>query len=101
MIGKTKREQVIDQCKAVAHMAQAILDIHNDYVNVFKSGTSDQILDVVGERTAAWMETLGDMLNGIDAVIDEDDWIAPVLSEAQRRFPTAQVVSMLRGLDHE
>ena len=83
-----KRKQVALQCKAVSHMAKAIAEIYSDYEAMFeRDGGMRGLEDQVGKRTAAWMETLGDMLNGIDAAMPEDDWMAPVFEEAQRLWP--------------
>lgn len=79
-----KREQLIKQCDAVRHMAEAIARIHGDYGKMFRSGAADQLIDQVGKRTARLMETLGDVLNGIDAVTEEDDWLKPVFKNTQR-----------------
>lgn len=66
-----KREQVAEQCRAVVHM-----------------GKMDQLLDIVGQRTAHVMNVLGDILNDMDAVDDDaDGWMEPIFAEAQRLWP--------------
>jgi hypothetical protein len=90
------RKQVAAQCKAIAHMATAIAQINADYERMLSDPGSkalDGIEETVGERTAAWMETLGDMLNSIDAVEKEDAWMGPVFREAQRRWPATSTPS--------
>ena len=84
-----KRMQVAKQCRAVAHMATAMAAVHSDYARMFDGGVPamDDIADIVGKRTAFFMEQLGDMINAMDAVVDEDDWVTPVFEEAQRRWP--------------
>ena len=80
-------EQVADQCAAVAHMAKSIAGVYSDYAEAFRTGHLDKCAPQVGKRTAELMERLGDILNGMDAVTEEDDWITPVLEEAQRLWP--------------
>lgn len=84
-----KMKQVADQCRAVRHMAEALAKLHDDYAIMFDSGAAENLVDQVGKRTAGLMETLGDILNGMDAVTEEDDWITPIMHEAQRRWPGA------------
>lgn len=82
-------KQVADQCRVVAHLAKCLSEIHDDYAKIFASGDAGPVTisSIVGERTARLMETLGDILNGMDAVTEEDDWTAPIFEEAQRRWP--------------
>lgn len=80
-------KQVAIQCRAVAEMAQNLADVHRDYATLFAPGSPTTIAELVGARTATFMETLGDMLNGMDAVEENDAWMVPVFAEAQRRWP--------------
>ena len=85
-----ERRQVMAQCKAVAHLATIIAGIHGDYEKMFADeqlSGPDKIVDRVGERTAHLMETLGDILNGMDAATEEDAWLDPIFEEAHRRWP--------------
>lgn len=84
-----KMSQVANQCKVITHLAKAIAEIHIDYEKLFRDHPSnmDQIVDVVGERTANLMEVMGDFLNSIDAVTDDDDWTHPIFIKAQEMFP--------------
>lgn len=84
-----KRQQVIDQCKVVAHLATALAKVHHDYITIMAQPASESILDQVGERTAGFMEDLGNMLNGMDATDEADDWTAPIFAEAQKLWPAA------------
>lgn len=86
-----KRSQVADQCKVVAHLAAVIAKIHSDHEKVFRGPPSgiDEIVDIIGENTARLMEMLGDILNGMDAVTDEDNWTHPIFLKAQEMFPGA------------
>lgn len=85
-----KRSQVADQCRVIAHLAKAIAGIHLDYERLFRDHPNlDQIVDVIGERTANLMDVMGDFLNSIDAVTDEDNWTHPIFLKAQEMFPGA------------
>lgn len=83
------RKQVAEQCRAVAHMARAIAGVHDDYKQMFEAGGLDSIMEIVGQRSAYLLEMLGDTLNGMDAVTEDDDWIGPVIRRAQELWPDA------------
>ena len=91
----TEREdlakQVGDQCMAVAHMAKAIAGVYKDYHSVIgsmESGSKISLpLEMIGQRTAYLMEVLGDVLNNMDAVTEDDEWMAPIFKRAQERWP--------------
>jgi hypothetical protein len=85
-----RRKQISDQCKAIAHMATVLAQVHSDYASIFETsdGGLEGCEDMVGRRTTFFMEQLGDMLNATDTVTDEDEWINPILEEAQRLWPT-------------
>jgi hypothetical protein len=85
-----KREQVAKQCAAVAHMANALAEVHATKAQTIRIGGygSAEAIEWVGRSTAGLMETLGDILNGMDAVDEqEDSWIDPVMEEAHRLWP--------------
>lgn len=83
-----KRDQVAAQCRAVAHMATALAHVHSYKAELFAGGYADSLIELVGNSTASFMETLGDMLNGMDAVdSSEDDWMIPIFEEAHRLWP--------------
>jgi hypothetical protein len=84
------RTQVIVQCNVVVHLASVIARLHADLAEIYSHpNTSPGILEAAGKRTASFMEQIGDMLNAVDAVTEEDEWTEPVFKEAQRRWPTA------------
>jgi hypothetical protein len=82
-----KRTQVAMQCAAVRHLAAVLADINGDYARLTAAGLNDRILDIVGRRTANLMETLGDILNGMDATDEADAWLRPIFEEAHRLWP--------------
>lgn len=82
------REQIAKQCEAVAHMARALAQTHGDLAAIIRAGGPvDVIAERIGASTAKRMETLGDMLNAMDAVTEDDDWLGPVFRAAQERWP--------------
>lgn len=83
-----KRQQVVDQYRAVAHLASTLATVHSEIGEAITAGPSDDLLDIRGNRSAHIMEVLGDILNGMDAVDDgEDKWMAPIFERAQKMFP--------------
>jgi hypothetical protein len=83
-----KRKQVADQCRAVAHLATALAQVSEDWAKMLAApGGADELLDMVGDRSAGHMETLGDILNGMDAIDDDDGWIDPIFEKSHEMFP--------------
>jgi hypothetical protein len=95
------RKQVAAQCGVVAHLAIALAQVHQDYARIFKGGPSpaDSLLDMKGRHTASLMERLGDILNGMDAITDEDEWTVPIFKEAQRLWPSRAALTPDRSED--
>jgi hypothetical protein len=85
------REQIADQCKVVAALADIISKVNSDYERMLRDPECGPrmggILDIVGKRTACLMEYLGDTLDGMDAVTDEDAWMTPIFEKAHELFP--------------
>jgi hypothetical protein len=83
-----KRKQVADQCRAVAHLATALAQVSEDWAKMLAAPSgADELLDMVGDRSAGHMETLGDILNGMDAIDDDDGWIDPIFEKSHEMFP--------------
>lgn len=84
-------QQIADQCRVVAHLAGVLAGVHEDYAKMFANPESAAsiagIADMVGNRTAQLMEELGDVLNGMDAVDEGDEWTEPVFDKAHEMFP--------------
>ena len=81
-------KQIADQCRVVSHLATALAKVHDDYAEMMGVVPSmENIAYIVGDRSAAFMEKLGDMLNAMDACDEEDKWTVPVFHEAQRLWP--------------
>lgn len=92
MTNAEKREQVAKQLDVVAHLATVLAGVSKDYARIFREGPNNitELIDQVGDRTAFQMEALGDMLNNMDAVSDDDKWTAPVFQIAHRLWPQTQ-----------
>lgn len=86
-----KRKQVSAQCSAVAHLATALAQVCNDYAVMFAGDAMKGLEDQVGKRTARQMEVLGDILNGMDAVSEDDDWLTPIFEKAHELWPPEAV----------
>jgi hypothetical protein len=84
-----KQDQVAAQCRVVAALCERLGGVSKDYAMLIGSGALRDLLDMIGERTAAQMELLGDELNGMDAVGEEDEWMTPIFEEARRLWPNA------------
>jgi hypothetical protein len=96
-----KRQQVADQCRAVAHMATAIAQIYSDYSRLFLDGQAmPGHEEQVGERTACLMDDLGDILNGGDAVTEDDAWVNPIMERAREVFPERECPTCAKPIPH-
>lgn len=93
---EAKRAQVIAQCKVVAHLAQAMADLHTDLATAYASPACDPILNMAGNRTAQFMEDMGNWLSNMDAVEEGDEWTAPIYEAAHRMFPQRAVTAQHR-----
>ncbi len=83
------RDLMMAQCKAVAHLAQAVANVHTDKAAFLATAPSaaDRLVGHLGPQTAAIMETLGDILNDMDAVDEEEDaWVTPIFAAARARW---------------
>lgn len=88
MTDEEKSNQVAMQCRAVAHMATALADVYTDYAAMFQSGQMGILVEQVGRRTSDLMETLGNVLNGMDANDEErDGWLNQVFEQANVIWP--------------
>ena len=87
------QDQVTEQCRAVAHMATAIAGVYADLATIHASGAGTSLVEMHGKRTTELMETLGDILNGMDAVTADDDWVSPVMLAARKRWPLQDATS--------
>jgi hypothetical protein len=88
----TTLRQVSDQCRVVAYLATELANVNHDYAVLFAAADPRMagIADQVGKRTAELMEYLGDVLNGMDAVSEDSDWLEPIFKQAHLMFPEAK-----------
>lgn len=84
-----KRKQVADQCRAVAHMAAVLQQLYTEKARIYSDDNPvmDGAVDWDGERSHRLMNQLGDALNGMDAVCEEDEWTFPIFEAARNVFP--------------
>ena len=75
-------QQVAAQCRVVAHLARAIATVYADKAVLFEAEGALSILAMNDATSYDLMQTLGDLLNGMDAVTDEDEWVAPIFAAA-------------------
>lgn len=97
---KDVAKQVADQCRVIAHAARVIADIHADKAEIV-GRASPSMVEFMGRETAQLMELLGDILNGMDAVLDEDAWVNPIFAEAQRRWPAGSAEGVAPQVEGE
>ncbi len=83
------REQVVAQCRVVAHLAKQIALVHEQKAFAYEQIEMDAgLIDVVGECSASIMEDIGNILNNMDAVDEsEDAWCDQVFKAAQAAWP--------------
>jgi hypothetical protein len=88
----SKKQQVIDQYKVIAAQAKALLELADAEISYLKSDTfmTDSLLEMIGQRSAGWMEDLGNMINHVDAATEEDEWMDPIFDKAHEMFPQDQ-----------
>ena len=87
---KDRRAQVAAQYLVVAALCDAVADVHRDMAQLFRLPSphaSDDIVELCGNRSAAFMEKLGDMLNAMDAADPSDVWMNAIFRVAQRLWP--------------
>jgi hypothetical protein len=72
------------QFKAVAHMAKVVAELHGPHMT---RHSSRGVLELQSVRANEIMEWLGDLLNAMDGVDDEEDgWMEPIFEEAHRIY---------------
>lgn len=82
-----KRKQVAAQCRAVVLMAFNLADVYGAKAVLFdRAGASDDIIDIVGRESGRHMEALGDILNNMDAVTEDDEAATEAAFAGRARF---------------
>lgn len=80
------RGQVVsDQCRVVAHFARAIATVFDDKAAVAVLGEARALWPMWTEQSDDLIEQLGNILNGMDAVTDEDAWTFPIVKASVAR----------------
>lgn len=83
----SKTDQVAKQCRAVVTLANAIAKVHSEVAEYVVNGHASLILDQIGSRSAAIMEDIGNYLNDMDAVTEDDENLDDVFEMARKMFP--------------
>lgn len=84
------RRQVERQYAVVAAQAKILQELAEAHVAILKCRDvpmEDFILELQGKTSALWMESIGDFLNGVDAVGGETEWMNPIFESAHKLFP--------------
>lgn len=79
-----RKIQVRQQCHVVTHMCGSIMDVYVAH----REHLPDELVELIGQRSAELMELLGDVLNGMDAVCESDEWTFPIMERAKEMFPS-------------
>jgi hypothetical protein len=82
----SKRTQIQNQCRAVIHLCSTLTCLMADHIQIAQY-EPEGVADLTGKRTAEIMEFLGNTLNGMDVVTDEDKWMTPIFREAHKLYP--------------
>lgn len=86
---EARRAQVLAQYRAVAHLACGIMECHGrdgEAAHV-RAGRMDGVLGPLGRRSHRIIEDLADILQGMDLLLEVDEWVDPVLEAAREMFP--------------
>ena len=76
---------VSDQCRVVAHFARAIATVFDDKAAVAVLGEARVLWPMWTDQSDDLIEQLGNILNGMDAVTDEDAWTFPIVKASVAR----------------
>lgn len=83
----TNRKQTSLEHQAVAHMARNLAEIHDELAALTSAGHFDEsLLELQGRRSWRLMEVLGEALNEMDAVTEEDMAFVSPIFEAGRQM---------------
>lgn len=86
-----KRNALVSQCMEVARMATAIASVNWELAVIHslpREADSEGFLDMVGKFSHERMETLGNMMNGMDICEGEDvKRSTEIFARARRLFP--------------
>lgn len=85
-----KAEQVQRQYQAVARLARSLADVHEEIGPAIPHMNSG-VVELMGKRSACIMETLGDILNGMDAATEDDADMDSIFDAARQMFPAETV----------
>ena len=84
------RKIAADQCRVVAHFARAIAEVFEDKAAMADERAGSTLHSEWVRQSDDLIETLGNILNGMDAVTDEDEWTFPIVSASVSRRANAK-----------
>lgn len=87
--------QAHQQCRAVVHLAREFAEIYSASASILASGMGP--VEIIGEASAEDMEWLGDAINNMDGVTEEDLWLDPIFEAAQARWPVRAAKEQAHG----
>ena len=89
-MGNNNSDQAVAQCRAIIHMASVLADIYRRHATMLDSNSdiNPLLFETIGNSSRRMMNSMADILNGIDAVTEEDmkRW-GLVFARSQEVFP--------------
>ena len=74
-----------DQCRAVVQLASSFAEVYAARAAIVAHDA--KLSDLIGDASASAMEWLGDELNAMDGISEDDLWLDPIFEAAQKRWP--------------
>lgn len=81
------REQVAQQCDVVVHMGTVLANLFRELAIDVRQGRVSLMLHSTGKESAQIMNELGNILNDMDAVSEDDAWTTPIFDKASELWP--------------
>jgi hypothetical protein len=72
-----------DQFRAVEHLAKVVAELHGPHMTAI---SSRGVLELQSVRAYEIMEWLGDLLNGMDGIIEDDSWVDPIFERSHKIY---------------
>ena len=74
-----------DQCRAVVQLASSFAEVYAARAAIVAHDA--KLSDLIGDASASAMEWLGDELNAMEGITEDDLWLDPIFEAAQKRWP--------------
>ncbi len=82
----TDRELIFESDKAIRHLCKCLAETRSETMSEVWAKTED-MYEYHLEANYNIMNCLGDLLNGMDAVTEEDDILEPIFEAMHEHFP--------------